>query len=101
MSNPSGFALSINGIADCHYTILYPILFTSSGIELVVQCGRERSAQHLDREEWGEYLMQDPIEAFFAGYPPEVQAISRTLRAMVRNNMPYEEETESLTNNFI
>ena len=29
--------------------------------------------------------MQDPIEAFFAGYPPEVQSISRTLRAMVLN----------------
>ena len=32
--------------------------------------------------------MQDSIEAFFAGYPPEVQSISRTLRAMVQNAMP-------------
>jgi hypothetical protein len=31
--------------------------------------------------------MQDPIEAFFAGYPPEVQSISRTLRAMVQDAM--------------
>lgn len=32
--------------------------------------------------------MPDPIEDFFACYPPEVQAISRTLRAMVRAGMP-------------
>ena len=31
--------------------------------------------------------MQDPIEAFLAGYPPEVQAISRILRAMVQSVM--------------
>ena len=27
----------------------------------------------------------DPIEAFFAGYPLQVQSISHTLRAMVQN----------------
>ena len=36
--------------------------------------------------------MQDPIEAFFAGYPPEVQSISRILRAMVQNAMPLANE---------
>jgi len=36
--------------------------------------------------------MQDPIEAFFAGYPPEVQAISRALRAMVQRAMPQANE---------
>ena len=34
----------------------------------------------------------DPIEAFFAGYPPEVQAISRTLRAVVQRAMPQANE---------
>jgi len=29
--------------------------------------------------------MPDPIEAFFVGYPPEVQSISRTLRARMQN----------------
>ena len=32
--------------------------------------------------------MQDPIEAFFANYPPEMQSISRILRSMVQNTMP-------------
>ena len=36
--------------------------------------------------------MQDSIEAFFASYPPEVQSISRTLRAMVQNAMPQANE---------
>lgn len=34
----------------------------------------------------------DPIEAFFADYPPAVQAISRTLRAMVLSTMPQANE---------
>lgn len=34
----------------------------------------------------------DPIEAFFAGYPPQVQSISRLLRAMVLNTMPQANE---------
>jgi hypothetical protein len=32
--------------------------------------------------------MPDSIEKFFAGYPAEVQAISRTLRAMVCSTLP-------------
>ena len=32
--------------------------------------------------------MPDAIEAFLAGYPPEIQAISRVLRAMVKGTMP-------------
>jgi hypothetical protein len=32
--------------------------------------------------------VNDPIEQFFAGYPPEVQTISRKLRAMVNSAMP-------------
>src|SRR5437899_1085436 len=32
--------------------------------------------------------MPDPIEEFFAGYPPDVQAISQKLRAMVKSAMP-------------
>ena len=36
--------------------------------------------------------MLDPIETFFAGYPPPVQAISRTLRAMVQSAMPQANE---------
>ena len=32
--------------------------------------------------------MPDPIEEFFALYPPDVQAISRKLRAMVKSAMP-------------
>ena len=36
--------------------------------------------------------MQDPIEAFFAGYPPEVQSISHILRAMVQDTMPQANE---------
>ena len=32
--------------------------------------------------------MVDPIEQFLAGYPPDVQAISRQLRAMVKSHMP-------------
>jgi len=32
--------------------------------------------------------MVDPIEQFLAGYPPDMQAISRRLRAMVKNSMP-------------
>src|SRR5438046_9298063 len=32
--------------------------------------------------------MDDPIEQFFAGYPPEVQTISRKLRDMMNKAMP-------------
>lgn len=32
--------------------------------------------------------MSDAVEAFLAGYSPGIQAISRTLRAMVRRAMP-------------
>lgn len=32
--------------------------------------------------------MLDPVDEFFAGYPPEIQAISRALRAMVRATVP-------------
>src|SRR5438552_3699905 len=34
--------------------------------------------------------MADPIDQFFAGYPPEVQAISRKLRVMMNSAMPPE-----------
>ena len=37
-------------------------------------------------------LETDPIEAFFAGYSSEVQAICRTLRTMVRSGMPEAKE---------
>src|SRR5215831_743 len=37
--------------------------------------------------------MPDPIEEFFGGYPPDVQAISRKLRAMVNAAMPDSKET--------
>lgn len=36
--------------------------------------------------------MLDPIEAFLAGYSPDVQAISRTLRLMVKSAMPQAHE---------
>ena len=36
--------------------------------------------------------MQDPIEEFFGGYPPEVQSISRILRSLVRNVIPQANE---------
>ncbi|SRR6266581_5488781 len=36
--------------------------------------------------------MTDPIEEFLAGYSPEMQAISRTLRAMVKHAMPQANE---------
>jgi uncharacterized protein DUF1801 len=36
--------------------------------------------------------MNDPIEDFFARYAPEVQAISRSLRAIVRSAMPQANE---------
>ena len=45
--------------------------------------------------------MQDPIETFFAGYPPEVQSISRTLRAMVNNAMPQANEILFANQNHI
>lgn len=36
--------------------------------------------------------MDDPIEAFFSNYPPDIQAISRHLRAMVKAVMPHANE---------
>ena len=45
--------------------------------------------------------MQDPVEAFFAGYPPAVQAISRTLRTMVQNAMPQVNEILVASQNHI
>ena len=45
--------------------------------------------------------MQDPIEAFFADYPPQVQSISRTLRAMVQNVMPQANEILFANQNHI
>ncbi len=32
--------------------------------------------------------MSDPVEEFFAGYSPDVQAISRALRAMLKDRVP-------------
>lgn len=43
----------------------------------------------------------DPIEAFFAGYPPDVQAISRMLRVMVNNSMPHAYEVLFAKHNHI
>ena len=45
--------------------------------------------------------MLDPFEAFFAGYPPDVQAISRKLRAMVRGTMPEANEVLFARHNHI
>src|SRR5216683_2348237 len=45
--------------------------------------------------------MLDPIETFFAGYPPPVQAISRTLRAMVQSAMPQANERLFARHNHI
>ena len=36
--------------------------------------------------------MTDPIEEFLAGYSPDMQAVSRTLRAMVKHAMPQANE---------
>jgi hypothetical protein len=36
--------------------------------------------------------MPDPIDTFLAGYSPDVQIISRTLRAMVKRAMPQANE---------
>ena len=33
-------------------------------------------------------LSRDPLETFYESYPPEVQAISRILRALVKKTMP-------------
>jgi hypothetical protein len=33
-------------------------------------------------------LKRDPLEIFYESYPPEVQAISRILRSLVKNTMP-------------
>ena len=45
--------------------------------------------------------MLDPIEAFLAGYGPDVQAISRTLRAMVKSAMPEANEILFASHNHI
>ena len=36
--------------------------------------------------------MTDPIEEFLVGYSPDMQAVSRTLRAMVKHAMPQANE---------
>ena len=41
--------------------------------------------------------MIDPIEAFLADYTPEVQDISRVLRAMVKSAMPQAHEVANLS----
>src|SRR5579863_9170731 len=45
--------------------------------------------------------MLDPYEAFFAGYTPDVQAISRELRAMVRGTIPEANEILFARHNHI
>ena len=45
--------------------------------------------------------MPDPVEEFFASYPPGVQAISRTLRSMVRAGMPQAIELLHASQNHI
>jgi hypothetical protein len=45
--------------------------------------------------------MTDPIEEFFAAYPPAVQAISRKLRVMVKSAMPGANEVLYASNNHI
>ena len=45
--------------------------------------------------------MLDPIEAFLAGNSPEVQAISRTLRAIVKSAMPQANEILFASHNHI
>src|SRR5437764_7023501 len=46
-------------------------------------------------------LMIDPIEAFLADYTPEVQDISRVLRAMVKSAMPQAHEVLFASQNHI
>jgi len=46
-------------------------------------------------------MMIDPIEEFFAGYSPDVQAISRKLRAMVKSAMPQANEILFASHNHI
>lgn len=46
-------------------------------------------------------LETDPIEAFFAAYPPDVQAISQTLRVMVNNSVPQAHEVLFARHNHI
>ena len=45
--------------------------------------------------------MIDPIEAFLADYPPEVQEISRILRRMVNSTMPQAHEVLFASQNHI
>jgi len=45
--------------------------------------------------------MSDPIEEFFGGYPADVQAMSRKLRAMVNQAMPDSRETLYAKDNHI
>ena len=45
--------------------------------------------------------MIDPIEDFFASYAPEVQDISRVLRAMVKSAMPEAHEVLFASHNHI
>lgn len=45
--------------------------------------------------------MADPIEDFLAGYPPDMQSVSRELRAMVKNAMPEASEILVAKHNHI
>ena len=45
--------------------------------------------------------MADPFDEFFARYPPEMQAISRKLRAMVKGAMPRAQEVLYARQNHI
>jgi hypothetical protein len=45
--------------------------------------------------------MTDPIVAFFAGYPPDIQAISGALRAMIRATIPDAVEIPVLHQNHV
>ena len=45
--------------------------------------------------------MPDSVEEFFAGYPPEVRAISRKLRAMLWDTMPQAAELLHASQNHV
>src|SRR5258708_19583244 len=45
--------------------------------------------------------MRDAIETFYENYPPEVQAISRILRALMGNTMPEAHEILVAKDNYL
>lgn len=45
--------------------------------------------------------MPDPVEEFFAGYSPDIQAISRALRAIVKDRMPQALEVLHASQNHV